>query len=196
MLNAPLFNALRNAFGQDPDVANDRIRRIVESVAKRTAGGRARRLCVDATSERYFAVSLQKLLRGLIPVELVIASVTIDRPGYGSQTMKQILGTQMVDVLDNNRLTLPPDKYVRIDWRLVKKEKGLLYCEPDQDGKHGDTFDSTKLSIHALASTAGVAKIDTEFEVGGTSLKTKHRDPRDIKSWVSDETPRERHMAV
>jgi hypothetical protein len=179
----------------DPDVANDRIRRIVETVARRPAGGRARRLCVDATSERYFAVSLRKLLVGLVPVELVIASVTVDRPGYGSQTLKQILGTQTVDVLDNNRLTLPPDRYIRIDWRLVKKEKGLLFCEPDQDGKHGDTFDSTKLSIRALDSKSGVATIDTTAQVGDSTTELRRRDPRYKATWIDDNTPRERHMA-
>ncbi len=179
----------------DPDVANDRIKRIVQAVASRPAGGRARRLCVDATSERYFAVSLRKLLAGLVPVELVIASVTVDRPGYGSQTLKQILGINAIDVLDNNRLTLPPDRYVRIDWRLVKKEKGLLFCDPDQDGKHGDTFDSTKLSIHALASKAGVAEIDLTVGIGTDIMHTQHRDPRRLETWIDDNTPRERHMA-
>ena len=179
----------------DPDVANDRIKRVVEAVARRPAGGRARRLCVDATSERYFAVSLRKLLSGLVPVELVIASVTIDRPGYGSLTLKQILGINAIDVLDNNRLTLPPDRYVRIDWRLVKKEKGLLFCEPDQDGKHGDTFDSTKLSIHALASKAGVATIDLNTQIGESTTERRRRDPRQMDTWIDDNTPRERHMA-
>jgi hypothetical protein len=179
----------------DPDVANDRIKRIVQTVASRPAGGRARRLCVDATSERYFAVSLRKLLAGLVPVELIIASVTIERPGYGSQTLKQILGINAIDVLDNNRLTLPPDRYVRLDWRLEKKEKGLLFCDPDQDGKHGDTFDSTKLAIHALASKAGVAEIDLTVGIGTDIMHTQHRDPRRLETWIDDNTPRERHIA-
>jgi hypothetical protein len=43
--------------------------------------------------------------------------------------------------LDDNHLWLPSERYVREDWRLVKKEKGQFVCEPDSDGRHGDTFD-------------------------------------------------------
>jgi len=179
----------------DPDISTERIRRVVDTVAARPAGGRARRLCIDATSERYFAVSLRKALLGVIPVELVIASTNIDRPGYGPQTMKQVLGMLALDALDNNHLTLPSDRYVRIDWRLLKKEKGLLFCEPDQDGKHGDTFDSTKLAIHALASRSGIAQVADGIQMAGTVLTTNHRDPRNKKTWIDDETWRERHMA-
>jgi len=180
----------------DPDVADERIRRIVETVAKRNDGGRARRLCVDATSERYYAVALRKKLLGLVPVELVIASQTVERPGYGTQTLKQVLGSQQIGLLDDNRLTLPPERYVRDDWRLVKKEKGILVCVPDVDGKHGDTFDSTKLSIHALLNKGGAACVSMTAGVGGRSVfDTTKRDPHRLDTWIDDHAQTLRHMA-
>lgn len=140
----------------DPDVALERARRIALAVKARKEGGPARRLCVDATNERYFAETVRKELAALLPVELVIGSETIELPGREETiTMKQYLGSQLVAELDDNHLWLPPERYLREDWRLVKKEKGQFVCDPDVDGKHGDTFDGTKLALRALRSTQG-----------------------------------------
>jgi hypothetical protein len=140
----------------DPAVAMERARRIVEGVADRTEGGRARRLCVDATNERYFAQMARKEFGNLVPVELVIGSETIDVPGQDEAiTMKQFLGGQLVGELDDNHLWLPPERYLREDWRLVRKEKGSFVCEPDASGRHGDTFDGTKLGLRALRTQGG-----------------------------------------
>jgi hypothetical protein len=134
----------------DPAVATARIRSVVEAVSKRPAGGKARRVAVDATNERYFATTLRHDLRAIVPVDLVIGSETVQRPGYEPMTRKQFLGSRLIGELDDNHLTLPPERYVREDWRLVKKERGALVCEPDVDGKHGDTFDAAKLALEAL----------------------------------------------
>lgn len=140
----------------DPDVALERARRVVLAVKARQAGGPARRLGVDATNERYFAQRVRKELAAELPVELVIGSETIELPGQPEAiTMKQYLGGRLVGHLDDNHLWLPPERYLREDWRLVRKEKGQFICEPDVDGKHGDTFDATKLADHALTSNQG-----------------------------------------
>lgn len=181
----------------DPEIADDRFIRTIKVVNKRSAGGRARRVCVDATNERYYAIKLRRKLTPLAPTELVVASTTVDKSGYGPQTMKQLLGMQLIGSLDDNHLTMPADRYVREDWRLVKKEKGMLTCTPDSEGRHGDTFDSSKLGLHALTSKAGVAQIDLNVEMsGGGMLKPKHRDPRRRETWIDDNSPRGRHMAV
>ena len=65
------------------------------------------------------------------------------------------LGGMLVADLDDNKLTIPPERYIKEDWRLVKKEKGQFVCTPDVDGKHGDTFDGTKLGKRALLSLRG-----------------------------------------
>jgi hypothetical protein len=140
----------------DPAVAEERIERVVRAVGARKEGGPARRLCVDGTNERYWAQGLRRKLGALIPIELVIASETVERPGEPEPiTMKQFLGGRLVGELDDNHLWLPPERYFREDWRLVRKEKGQFVCKPDVDGKHGDTFDATKLALHALTRTGG-----------------------------------------
>jgi hypothetical protein len=141
---------------REPEVARYRVRRVVEAVNGRKAGGRARRLAIDATNERYFSMDLQKYLGGLVPVELVISSETLELPGIVEPiTQKAYLGNELIDDLDDNRLTLPPERYIREDFRLVKRDRGTFDTEVDTSGRHGDTFDSTKLGRHALVSTRG-----------------------------------------
>lgn len=136
----------------DPDVALDRVRRILRAVESRRVGGRARKLCIDATNERYFAADVKKKLLRDLPVEMVVGSERVEKPGHEPMNMKEWLGSQLVGDIEDNHWTLPPERYIHEDFRLVRREKGLFVCTPDVDGKHGDTFDSTKLSRHALVS--------------------------------------------
>lgn len=145
---------------KDPDIAIDRARAVINAVKGRKEGGPARRLCIDATNERYFASDARKQFAAELPVELVVASETVERPGNEPMTMKQWQGSLLVGELDDNHLTLPPERYLKDDFRLVKKEKGNFVCVADPDGKHGDTFDATKLGLHALLSASGITKAD------------------------------------
>ena len=164
----------------DPAVAEERIERCVKVVAARKEGGPMRRLDVDATNERYWCQGLRRKLYGLVPVELVVASETIERPGEPEPiTMKQYLGGQLVGELDDNHLWLPPERYIREDFRLVKKERGAFVCEPDVDGKHGDTFDSSKLGLHALLNV-GIAGPIHVFENTRASRAATARHERSI----------------
>jgi hypothetical protein len=140
---------------RDEELALDRIRRIVQTAARRAQGGKARRMAIDATNERYFASHLRKVLAAEIPVDLVVGSESVERPGFEPMNSKQFLGSMLVGELDDNHLTLPPERYLREDWRLVKKERGAFICEPDAEGRHGDTFDAAKLALHAIANNHG-----------------------------------------
>ena len=138
----------------DPDLAKERIFRVVEVLARRGPGSRPRKLCVDASNEKYFARDLRKLLAGIVPVESVVGSETMHKAGSEPMNAKQFLGSRLVAELDDNHLTLPPERYIRDDWRLVKKERGQFVCVPDSLGRHGDTFDSSKQALHALRGVA------------------------------------------
>lgn len=137
----------------DPQVCTERVRRVVDTLAHRKAiAARPRMLCVDATNERYFAADLRRALGRLVPVDLVVGSDSAP-PLYGEPiNMKQFTGSRLVAALEDNRLWLPPGRYIREDWRLVRKERGMFTCTPDSQGRHGDTFDAGKLSLHALHS--------------------------------------------
>jgi hypothetical protein len=140
---------------RDPKLARARIRRLVELIRKVRPGNPPRRLAADATSERYFCADLQTDLAALVPVELVVASETVEQPGSEPITKKALLGNQYVAALDDNRVTLPPERYIRDDHRLVKRDRGSFTTDLGPGGEHGDTFDSHKLALHALTSTAG-----------------------------------------
>ena len=144
---------------KDPAVAKYRIRQVVIAVRERASGGRARRLCIDATNERFFALEVSKELAGEVPVELVIGSETVQVPGKDEPiTTKQYHGGRYVAALHDNKLTLPPERYIKEDHRLPRMEKGQFTCEATPDGKHGDTFDSGKLALHALTSNSGAIR--------------------------------------
>jgi hypothetical protein len=137
---------------KDEQLSEDRLRRILRTCARRPAGGRARRLVIDATNERYFASHLRKSFGAEVPVELIVASERVERAGVEPMNFKEYLGSMLVGQLDDNRLSLPPERYLRDDWRLVKKERGAFVCEPDRDGRHGDTFDAAKLALYGLVA--------------------------------------------
>jgi hypothetical protein len=140
---------------RDPEIADDRIERVIRAVASRP-GGRARALAIDATNERYDAERQKKLFRRHLPVLLIVASEAVKKPGLEKPTnWKEYLGEQYCAKLNDNRVTLPPDEYVRLDHRLVLRDRGRFVCEPDDEGRHGDTFDAVKLALHALNSGAG-----------------------------------------
>jgi len=177
-----IVRAVLNWKTADPDIALERARLIIQAVAARKEGGPARRLCEDATNERYFAQTVKKTLSGLLQVELVVASETIERPGNPEPiTMKQYTGGLLVGELDDNHVLLPPERYVREDFRLVKKEKGDFVCEPDQEGRHGDTFDSVKLANYALIGKTGpfdfepMAQDEYAFNRVGDEAETEAR---------------------
>lgn len=147
----------------DPQVAHERLARIVQAVAARRGGVRnpARRLNIDGTNERYFARDVQRKLRGEVPVRIIVASESVERPGLEEpMNHKQWLGSLLVGEMDDNHVTLPPERYIREDFRLVRKERGVFTCTPDVAGRHGDTFDSTKLGFDA-ATSSGVMEFSS-----------------------------------
>ena len=87
-----------------------------------------------------------------IPVRVIIGSETVQILGQEKITVKQRTCGALVAELEDNHLWLPPERYVREDWRLVKKEKGQFVCEPDLEGRHGDTFDAARFAVDELAS--------------------------------------------
>lgn len=160
---------------RDPDVAIERVDRVLRVIAGRR-GGRARCLAQDATNEKYFAEQLRKIFRAQVPVVLVVASEGVEKPGLEKPTnFKEFLGDQYVGLLNDNHLTLPPEVYIKIDHRLVMKDRGMFVCEPDEEGRHGDTFDGGKLAVHALTSNAGMTTMDGVV-IGGN--QTRQWSPR------------------
>lgn len=145
--------------------------------------GRIRRMCIDATNERFFAIRVKKELASLCRVELVISSESTSYMGE-EMSMKEYLGNQLINVADDGNLALPESRYIREDWRLVKKNKGRFETEVDTQGRHGDTFDSTKLALHGLRGRGGPAEI-TPTQVGTFGLSKVTAWPRAVLNRIT-----------
>lgn len=141
----------------DPKVAIAIIERILEIIAELRAGMRVRRLCVDATNERFFAANLKTHFSGKLPVVPVVGSEGREYKGQ-KMTMKAYLGNLLVDHVEDGYLALPEEEFVQKDFRLVKRVAESFDAEIDEDGNHGDTFDGTKLALFALHEGGGPAE--------------------------------------
>jgi hypothetical protein len=140
-----------------PQVARERLAAIIKVVRDRRDGGPARRLAIDASNERYFAEETADLLASDVTVQLVIAGNTVEPrpPGYsekdGNINYKTWLGDLYSARVNDGRVAMAPDEYLKTDHRLPMKDGGRYICVPDsQTGAHGDTFDSGKLAEFAL----------------------------------------------
>jgi hypothetical protein len=160
---------------KDPAIARQRLRLICKTIAGRKTGGPARRLCIDGTSEKYYAVDVARDLMALVPVEVVVSSESVPReraPSYETAiNYKTWLGDLYSAEINDAHYWLPPEQYLKDDHRLVTKDRGRYDCEPQADGKHGDTFDSGKLAQHALASGGPV---EAEACATGTYNSSPH----------------------
>lgn len=134
-------------------VQRERLRAIVQAVRNRPAGGPARRLCIDGSNERLFAQGTQAEFASLIPVEVVISGASVDPlPAGYTETInfKTWLGDLYCAAINDGQTACPSAEYFKSDHRLTVKSAGRYACDPQPDGKHGDTFDSGKLAEYAL----------------------------------------------
>ena len=129
--------------------------RILDILAPR----RVRRLCVDATSERFFAARVRRELAGRCPVSLIVSSESTTYLGE-EMNFKQYLGNLLINTLEDNHLALADETWLKDDIRLVKRDRGTFVAEVDSDGNHGDAFDAIKLGLHALIGKGGPASAD------------------------------------
>lgn len=143
---------------RDPAVARYRLERILLAVKGRPRGGPPRRCATDATNEQYFSRETAALLSHICPFELVDARNSVEPCPTGYQrtpSHKTYLGDLYSAAVNANAYTMPSDTYLKDDHRLVIKSAGSYVCDPQADGKHGDTFDSGKLADWALRSNTG-----------------------------------------
>jgi hypothetical protein len=166
---------------KQPQVARERLKDVIRVVRERPAGGPAVRLCIDATNEKYFAEDTRAEISGMIPISLIVSSVSVDPLPVGYKTAinyKTLLGDLYSTAINDNRYGLPPDAYVKKDHRLTVKDKGLYACTPDDDGAHGDTFDSGKLAEYSLIATGGALTSVAGIRLGASAVSRSRFVPR------------------
>ena len=135
---------------RDPAVAIRRAEALVIGVARRAHGGRAKAFNVDSSNERYFATDLVRALRKYVAVNCIAGGDKYESFSAEEMNWKQYLGNALVNEFQMNRGAIPPDRYIRNDIRLVKRDKGTFVTDTGDNGEHGDTFDAIKLALEAL----------------------------------------------
>ncbi len=136
-------------------VVIERLRAIFRTIAARPRGGAARRFCIAAGNERYFADLLADELRALVPVQLIIEGANVEPQPAGYEkaiNWKTFGGDTYSAAVNENHYALPPGEYFKKDQRLTTKNAGRYECEPDADGAHGDTYVSGWCAELALST--------------------------------------------
>jgi len=133
----------------DPDWSREIIRTIAKAVIRRPEGRRPKGLAIDGSNERFYATDFKKEIADLMPCQIVIAG---EKAPYKGEEMnfKEYCGSLVVNALEDRQIALPPDRWIRDDFRLVMKERGRFQNLLDTEGNHGDTFDGTKLALLLL----------------------------------------------
>jgi hypothetical protein len=137
-------------------VQRDRLRAIIECLPP----GQRKKLVIDGTSERLFAEGTATEFRGLIPTLVIVASEKVEPtpPGY-EQTgcnYKTYQGDIYAQAINDGRVDVPSDKYVKDDLQMVLKDAGRFVCAPDPStGMHGDGFDSGKHALYGHSNNGG-----------------------------------------
>lgn len=150
----------------DPDVP----RAVITEALDLPHGLKPVALCVDATSEKYFAADLKKYFAGRVRVRLISSSETLT---YNNEkmTFKLFLGNLLVNTLEDRQLILPQSAWLTKDLRQVKRAAGTFTAEVEADGSHADGFDGIKLARYGLM-TGGPAEL-AEMRIGNYGATTK-----------------------
>lgn len=149
-------------------VVLDRLRQLFLAIRARPVGGAARRFCILATNERYFADLAADSLRDIVPTELVIESMNVEPqpPGYDKAiNFKTYLGDIYSAEVNENRYALPGGEYFKKDQRMTVKNAGRYECAPDpSDGAHGDSFASGGAAEYALRAPGDALASNVEMK--------------------------------
>ena len=132
-----------------PDVT----RAVLREALALPEGKRVERICVLATSERFFAADLNKFFPGQ-SIESVIESEATEYRGE-RMLFKVYLGNLVVNLLNDGQLWLPSATWLRDDIRQTKRTKGTFESEVDEMGNHADCFCAIGASVHALLIGGG-----------------------------------------
>ena len=134
---------------REPAVARAVLRSVFDDLAR--AGKKARRLVIDASSERFYAADIRTFFQKDCPVELVAGNQKLQFRGEELDA-KSLLGNMYVSGIEDGLILMVGGQWVEMDHRLVKIEAGRFVTDLGPGGEHGDTFDSGKLAYWGLQS--------------------------------------------
>lgn len=152
---------------------------ILQAIFDAVDGNRWRSLCIDASNEKYHARNVRTRFRAKCPVFLISSGESILWLGE-KFSYKTLLGQLYCSAFEDNRMALPDGEWIVRDHRLVKNAAGSYATDLDDEGNHGDTFDSGKLSLWShlrggRGSSAGVSAMRVGASPSNTSRRAAHK---------------------
>ncbi len=156
------------------DVAMAMLQQVLDDI--RDAGRKPRRMCVDASSEVYYAQRVQKRFIKYCPIELVKSGATVIR-GTETFSHKVLLGNQYASLFEDGLIATPGEKWYRDDQRRVIRDKGSFATETGENGEHGEVFDSGKLAFWALEH--GTGRVEAQAVPVGQGLSGQRPQRQD-----------------
>jgi hypothetical protein len=136
----------------DPEV----VKAVLRELCNLGKGRHPKRICIDATSERFFAAEVKKEFSSICTVTLIVASETTSYMGQ-NMTYKAYLGNLLVNTLDDGHFLMPECRWLKDDFRLVIRDRGSFTNLMDSAGNHGDDFDGSKNALYGLVKKGGPA---------------------------------------
>ena len=133
-------------------------------------GLKARKVCILATNERFYAGQLRRSLAGIVPVEAVIESEATQYLGE-KMSIKAYLGNQLINTLEDGYSGIPDEAWLKADIRQVVRTAGTFDAEVDENGNHADAFCALGAGLHALRGRGGRA-VASATPVGSLSKPT------------------------
>lgn len=132
----------------------------------------AKRACLDASNEVFFAQGCRKEFIIYCPIDLVKGGETIEKNGE-KYNYKTYLGNLYATQFEDGLMLIPDEKWLQDDHRRVLRDGGSFNTELGPNGEHGDTFDAGKLSLWALLQ--GGRSEAAAVPVGGINASTVTR---------------------
>lgn len=101
---------------------------------------------MDASNERLTVGDIAMDLSGRVSIRASIASTI--RIMYGEKVnVKTITASAVVNHLEDGRLKLPAEEWIKKDFRQTVREKGGFTAAVAEDGAHADLFCATGLAL-------------------------------------------------
>ena len=144
------------------DVLEGSIVRLLDLLDRRQR--KLRVIVLDATNERLTAGDIAMDLSGRVQVRAAVMSTI--RIVYGEKvTLKTYCGSLVVNHLEDGRLLLPPEEWIKKDFRQTIREKGGFSSPVAEDGSHADLFCATGLALDGFdhdgpVEAAGIPNYD------------------------------------
>lgn len=140
---------------KEPRVSTEIIAAALDGISSR--GLKARRLCVDFSSEKFFGRQLRQEFASRVPVALITANEKLKHRGHELDA-KTLLGNLYTSLLEDGLVELPPGDWIRDDHRLVMRESGGFAIATGKNGQHGDTYIACGLAYWGIEGAGGPAQ--------------------------------------